>query len=78
MFEGLIYILVRLREEVLRTFYDGPVRGHPGIAKFMQMLKESYYFPRIRHTVEEYVRKCTIYRRNKHDRHTLYGLLQLL
>jgi hypothetical protein len=32
----------------------------------------------MRHAVKDYIRKCTICRRNKHDRHALYGLLQLL
>jgi hypothetical protein len=32
----------------------------------------------MRRAVEEYIRKCTIYRRNKHDRYALYGLLQPL
>jgi hypothetical protein len=32
----------------------------------------------MRYAVEEYVRKCTICRRNKHDRYAPYSLLQLL
>jgi hypothetical protein len=35
IFEGLIYVLVRLRERVLQIFYDGPLRGHPRTAKML-------------------------------------------
>jgi hypothetical protein len=78
LFEGLMYVPTRLREDVLRTFYDGPVRGHPGTAKMLQLMQERFFFPKMRRAVEEYVRKCAICRRNKHDRHAPYGLLQLL
>jgi hypothetical protein len=32
----------------------------------------------MQHAVEDYVRRCTICRRNKHDRYAPYSLLQLL
>ncbi|TLD05659.1 reverse transcriptase domain protein [Venturia nashicola] len=78
LFEGLVYVPTRLREKVLQCFHDGPVRGHPGTTKMLQLVQDRFYFPRMRHAVEEYVRKCAICRRNKHDRHAPYGLLQPL
>jgi transposase InsO family protein len=77
-FQGRDYIPVSLRETVLRLYHDGPLRGHPGTAKMLQVLQHSYYFPKMRNVIEDYVRKCTICRRNKHDRHAPYGLLQPL
>ena len=44
----------------------------------LQVLQDRCYFPKIRHAIEDFVKKCTICRRNKHDRHLPYGLLQLL
>lgn len=44
----------------------------------LQLVQDRFFFPKMRHAVEEYVRKCTICRRNKHDRHAPYGLLQPL
>jgi hypothetical protein len=38
LFEGLIYVPTRAREQVLQAFYDGPIRGHPGIAKMLQLV----------------------------------------
>jgi hypothetical protein len=78
LFEGLIYVPTRIREQVLQAFHDGPVRGHPGTAKMLQLVQERFFFPKMRHAVEDYVRRCTICRRNKHDRHAPYGLLQPL
>lgn len=44
----------------------------------LQVLQDRCYFPKMRQAIEDYVKKCTICRRNKHDRHAPYGLLQLL
>ena len=44
----------------------------------MGLMQAKYYFPRMRHSIEEYVRKCDICRRMKSDRHKPYGLLQPL
>jgi len=44
----------------------------------LQLVQDRFYFPRMRHVIEEYVRRCTICRRNKHDQHAAYGLLQPL
>jgi hypothetical protein len=77
-FQGRDYIPVSLRETVLRLYHDGPLRGHPGTAKMLQTLQNRCYFPKMRQAIEDFVKKCTICRRNKHDRHLPYGLLQPL
>jgi hypothetical protein len=77
-FQGRDYIPVSLRETVLRLYHDGPLRGHPGTAKMLQTLQDRCYFPKMRQAIEDFVKKCTICRRNKHDRHLPYGLLQPL
>jgi hypothetical protein len=38
LFEGLIYIPTRIREQVLQAFHDGPVRGHPRTVKILQLV----------------------------------------
>lgn len=77
-FQGRDYIPVSLRETVLRLYHDGPLRGHPGTTKMLQILQNRCYFPKMRQAIEDFVKKYTIYRRNKHNRHLPYGLLQLL
>lgn len=75
--QGRAPILRRLSPNV-QASHDGSVREHPGRAKILQLVQARFYFPGMRHAVEEYVRRCTICRRNKHDRHALYGLLKPL
>jgi hypothetical protein len=38
----------------------------------------AYFFPKMRIAVEDYIRKCTIYKRSKHNKHASYRLLQPL
>jgi hypothetical protein len=52
--------------------------GHPGVTKMLHLMHVTYFFPKMRIAVEDYVRKCTICRRSKHDKHAPYGLLQPL
>jgi hypothetical protein len=77
-FQGRDYIPISLRQTLMQLYHDGPLRGHPGTAKMLQVLQHSYYFLRMRQAIEDFVKKCTICRRNKHDRHLPYGLLQPL
>jgi hypothetical protein len=77
-FEGLIYVLARVRDLVIQRSHDGPLIGHPGITKMLHIMHLAYFFPKMRIAVEDYIRKCTICRRSKHNKHVLYGLLQPL
>jgi hypothetical protein len=77
-FEGLIYVPTRVRDLVMQRSYDGLLIGHPGITKMLHILHLAYFFPKMRITVEDYICKCTIYKRSKHDKHAPYGLLQSL
>jgi hypothetical protein len=44
----------------------------------LQIIQDRCYFPKMRQAIEDFVKKYTICRRNKHDRHLPYGLLQPL
>jgi hypothetical protein len=77
-FEGRIYVPPTIREQVLQAHHDGPIRGHPGVTKMVQTIQSQFWFPKMRLAIEEYVRKCNICRRTKHDRHLPYGKLQAL
>ncbi|KAM0712543.1 hypothetical protein Q7P37_011640 [Cladosporium fusiforme] len=56
-FEGRIYVPTTLRKPLLTAWHDGPVLGHPGTAKMLELLKKAYYFPKMRNAIEEYVPK---------------------
>jgi hypothetical protein len=61
-FEGLIYVLTRVRELVMQRNYDRLLIGHPRITKMLHILHLTYFFPKMRIAVEDYIRKCTICR----------------
>jgi hypothetical protein len=77
-FEGLIYVPTRVRELVMQRNHDEPLIGHPRVTKMLHLMHLTYFFPKMRIAVEDYVQKYTIYRRSKHNKHAPYGLLQPL
>ena len=74
-FEGRIYVPSTIREQVLQAHHDGLIRGHPSTAKMVQTIQAQFWFPKMRLAIEDYVKKCNICRRTKHDRHLPYGKL---
>jgi hypothetical protein len=34
-FDELVYVLKQLQQEFLEMYHDGPIQGHPGIAKML-------------------------------------------
>ncbi len=54
------------------------IHGHPGIDRMVETLRKMYYFPGMRKEIEDYIRRCTVCRRSKNDKHKPYGLLQPL
>jgi hypothetical protein len=77
-FEGLIYVPTRVRDLVMQRNHDGPLIGHPRVTKMLHLMHLTYFFSKMRIAVEDYVRKYTICRRSKHNKHVPYGLLQPL
>jgi len=74
-FEGLIYVLIRVQDLVMQRSYDRPLIGHPRVTKMLHIIHLAYFFLKMRIAVEDYIRKCTIYKRSKYNKHALYGLL---
>jgi hypothetical protein len=58
--------------------HDGLLIGHPGVTKMLHLMHLMYFFPKIQIAIEDYVQKCIIYRRSKHNKHAPYRLLQPL
>ena len=42
---GLIYVPVKLREEVIKKHHDDLTHGHMGIEKTVEHISRNYYFP---------------------------------
>ena len=52
-----------------------PMSGHGGVKKTYEALKETFYFPKMKAFVEEYVHSCPSCQRNNAANHKKFGLL---
>ena len=62
--------------ETIREHHDGPLQGHSGVSKTLQLLRQTCQFPNMRQHVETYIRKCLSCQKNKHTTHAKYGEIQ--
>eukprot|EP00873_Tetraselmis_striata_P001628 jgi/Tetstr1/421892/TSEL_012792.t1 len=65
-----------LRQRALYELHDAPTAGHPGGRRLLVRTVELYWWPRMKQTVTNYVRRCPTCQRTKAARHKPYGLLQ--
>lgn len=63
---------------ILKRKHDHVLAGHPGITKTYQLIKRSYYWPKAKPIVTDYVSSCLTCVRNKSRRQRPYGPLQPL
>jgi hypothetical protein len=46
------------KHEVIHTYHDSPVYGHPGISKTIQLAERNHWWPGMRQDITEYVKGC--------------------
>ena len=63
---------------VLQQVHDSPLGGHPGYLKTLHRLQKDFYWSGLRQDLKQYVRKCDICQKLKHETCFLAGLLQPL
>ena len=63
---------------ILKLLHAHPLSGHFGIAKTFDLVSRKYWFPRMRHRVQQFVRTCDVCQRNKSERHPTRGMLEPL
>ena len=83
--DGLLYFHERLfvpdvpsRLSVLAARHDSRAGGHFGTAKTLELIRRDYWWPRMRHTVQQYIASCDTCQRNKLPRMRPHGLLHPL
>ena len=76
--QGLPYVPEIIQTELIGRHHDDPLAGHFGIEKTRELLSRKYYWPTLRHDVEDYVRGCDVCLALKAVRHKPYGDLQSL
>ena len=64
------------QRKVISDHHNGPLLGHPGCDKKIELIQQRYQFLNMRKTVEDYIRQCTTCAQNKSTRHKPYGKQQ--
>jgi hypothetical protein len=67
-----------LQAKILHEFHDTPTAGHFGVAKTLERISRDYYWPKMRQTVEAYVKGCDACQRHKSSNSKPAGELQPL
>lgn len=65
-----------IKSQLLREAHDTPTSGHVGVAKVVDLLTRTYYWPKLREDVKEYVSSCLACQSNKARNEPLAGLAQ--
>ena len=66
-----------MRINIIREKHCSGLRGHFGIEKTIDMVKRSYYWPKMNNEVKKFIKTCTICQQAK-DVSTNQGLYQPL
>lgn len=74
----LIYVPESLRTTIISTSHDHPAAGHPGRAKTLELVSRNFWWPKIRATIDRFIRNCDTCSRIKPVRHAPYGYLKPL
>jgi hypothetical protein len=77
-FRHRLCVPIQLRERVIKTLHDGPLVGHPGIARTLSLILRTFDWPSIRKDVINFVNSCDSCQRVRFSRQSPAGLLQPL
>ena len=47
-----------LEQEVISSYHNNPLHGHPGITRTMELIKQHYKFPNMKEKVSKFIKKC--------------------
>jgi len=73
-----VYVPQVLRRECMEEMHDTPYSGHKGIAKSIEAIQRTYWWPNMRADITKVVRTCLKCQRNKASTQKPDGLLQPL
>ncbi|PRP73007.1 retrotransposon nucleocapsid protein, partial [Planoprotostelium fungivorum] len=77
-YEEQLYVPEKLRLVIMMMKHDSPLAGHFGSHKTKELVRRDYWWPKMYHTIESYVKSCDTCQRAKHSRKKQSGLLQPL
>lgn len=67
-----------IKVRIMQQAHDSKETGHPGQAKTLEVLQRTFFWPRMRDFINEYINSCDICQRNKPVHHKKFGYLQPL
>ena len=67
-----------LREQIMKEAHDPPYAGHFGVAKTIDLVGRSFWWPRMHQQIRRYVEICDVCQRNKSRCGNVAGKLQPL
>ena len=59
------------QRKVISDHHNGPLLGHPGRDKAIELIQQRYQFLNMKKAVEDYIQQCTTCAQNKSTRHNL-------
>ena len=70
-YKGKIYILtnMELQKEIVTSFHDSLLAGHPGFFKMLHLIKEHYWWPGMTIFLKKYIDSCAICQQMKPNTH---------
>jgi len=78
LFKTQYYIPPSLQLETLKMYHDSKTSGHFGIAKTFHLIFRTFWWPKLRKSVKDFISTCEICARSKPSHHKPFGLLQPL
>ena len=76
VFQDLIYILTRCKQEIINIYYSLKVHKHQELDKIMKRIFKIYYFLKLRKQIEKTIKKFDVCVKVKHSQHKSYKLLK--
>ena len=84
--QGILYYKLRLcipnnneiKAKILWEAHNSPIAGHGGYVKTLNTVQRSYFWPRLKRYVLQYVTQCLSCERNKAKRVKMFGKLHPL
>ena len=71
-----LVVPMSMRQKVLATCHDEPTKGHTGIHRTLELVKNKYWWKGMGRHVKQYVRSCPVCQVMKSDHRKKAGLLQ--
>jgi RNase H-like domain found in reverse transcriptase/Integrase zinc binding domain/Chromo (CHRromatin Organisation MOdifier) domain len=60
-----------LKREIMHSWHDGPLSGHPGRDETIRKINKEYFWPGARSWITEYIKGCAVCQQNKNLTHRI-------